>query len=362
MQVTGFVLGKQLWLRMERIGDSRDPLGGQETGAGCGDERGNERHGGELLENEAGKSANRAILIAGPTASGKTALSLQLARQLGASIINADSMQVYGTLRILTARPDASEIAVAPHHLFGHVPPSQDYSTGQWLREVSALLEGPLSHGPVIVTGGTGLYFSALEGNLSEMPTVPEEIRQHWRNRLEREGAQFLHAELAQRDPDAAEIINRADGQRIVRAIEIYETAGTPISELQRIKFPSVLAGRETTKFVLDPDRAWLRDRIAQRFETMMDSGAIDEVKTLRELRIGTEMPAMKAIGVRQIIDMLDGSISRETAVQKSIAATGQYAKRQSTWFRNRLGPEWKRVGDIIELQQLFMQEFTAEI
>ena len=290
-----------------------------------------------------GGAHGAATLIAGPTASGKTALALALAAKSGAAIVNADSMQVYQVLDRLTARPSPAETALAPHHLFGHVPPAEVYSTGRWLREVEALLTGPLRERPVILVGGTGLYFRALEGGLSEMPPVPNPIRDHWRGRMISDGPEVLHAELVQRDPEAARHIRPTDGQRIVRAIEVYEATGTPLSQHQR-KRGRVFVDPETTRrIVLTPERDWLRDRIARRFHAMIESGAVDEVRRLRALALDPSVPAMKAIGVRQIGAMIDGEATLDEAVRRSIDATRQYAKRQATWFRNQFGADWQR-------------------
>ena len=282
-----------------------------------------------------------ATLIAGPTASGKTALALKLAAASDAAIVNADSMQIYAILNSLTARPTADELDSASHHLFGHVHPSELYSTGRWLRDVETLLTGPLAERPVIIVGGTGLYFRALEGGLSEMPSVPDEIRQYWRGRMAEEGAEALYNELVRRDPDAARAIGRSDGQRILRGIEIFETTGKPLSQHQKKKGKSLVDPSTTRRIVIRAERDWLRERIAHRFAAMMQKGAVDEVRELLALGLDPALPAMKAIGVRQIGMMLDGQMTEEDAIRHSVDATRQYAKRQTTWFRNQLGSDW---------------------
>ncbi|WP_425373625.1 tRNA (adenosine(37)-N6)-dimethylallyltransferase MiaA [Notoacmeibacter ruber] len=289
-------------------------------------------------------------LIAGPTASGKTALAVALARESGAAIVNADSMQVYDVLYRLTARPNDDELAAAPHHLFGHVPPSQTYSTGQWLRDVQDLLSGPLANRPVIFVGGTGLYFRALEGGLSEMPAVPDAIRESWRVRLKEEGPETLHSQLDEIDPLAAAAIGARDGQRIVRALEIFEATGVPLSEHQKKKGPSLLEPARTRRIVMLPEREWLRQRIADRFRIMISEGAIEEVRHLLSLDLDASLPAMKAIGVRPIAALLKNELSQEEAVEQSIHATRQYAKRQQTWFRTQLGDNWQRFDTLEEL------------
>lgn len=286
-----------------------------------------------------------AILITGPTASGKSALALRLARERGGVVINADSMQVYDTLRVLTARPSEDEMEGVPHLLYGHVPASSLYSTGEWLREISALLPDLRKQGrfPVIV-GGTGLYFKALTGGLSDMPAIPDEIRDRLRARLIEEGAAVLHAELSRLDPAMAEGLQPGDGQRIVRALEVIEATGKSIRDFQKANGPVIIDPERTQKFVVLPERPVLHDRINRRFETMMESGAVEEVKALLALNLPPEATAMKAIGVSQIADMLAGRMSEAEVIEKSAAATRQYAKRQMTWFRNQMGPDWTRI------------------
>lgn len=286
-----------------------------------------------------------AILITGPTASGKSALALSLARQHDGVVINADSMQVYDVLRVLTARPSDDEMAGIPHHLYGHVDPRRSYSTGEWLRETSALLADLKDQGrmPVIV-GGTGLYFKALTGGLSDMPEIPAEIREHWRSRLVTDGAGALHAVLVERDPEVADRLAVEDGQRVVRALEVLEATGQSITTFQDKAGPVVIDPLRARKIVVLPDRSVLHDRINKRFEMMLDQGAIEEVEALLSLELSPDMPAMKAIGVSQIAAMLQGSLSKAEVIALSSAATRQYAKRQMTWFRNQMDQSWERV------------------
>ncbi|MDR6669530.1 tRNA dimethylallyltransferase [Rhizobium sp. 1399] len=290
-------------------------------------------------------SAVNAILITGPTASGKSALAVELAKEHGGVVINADSMQVYDTLRVLTARPSGEDMDGVPHHLYGHVPAAQACSTGSWLRNVTALLprihaEGKL---PVFV-GGTGLYFKALTGGLSEMPVIPEEVRQRLRARLLEEGPEGLYAELAKVDPAIAESLNVQDGQRIVRALEVFEATGQSIAEFQGQAGPVVVDPDRARKIVVLPDRAVLHQRINGRFEKMLEQGAEDEVRALLALDLPPEMPVMKAIGVSQIAAMLRGEMSRAEVIERGAAATRQYAKRQMTWFRNQMDESWERL------------------
>ena len=288
---------------------------------------------------------NDAILITGPTASGKSALALAFAKRHAGVVINADSMQVYDTLRVVTARPSVEEMDGVPHELYGHVPAGRSYSTGDWLREVEMLLVRLRSEGrlPVIV-GGTGLYFKALTGGLSDMPAVPDALRAELRQRLETEGALALHEELAQVDALMAGRLNPGDGQRIVRALEVFRATGRSIADFQKQSGPVLVDPDRALKLVVLPDRKVLHERINRRFEAMMDEGAIEEVEAILALRLPPEMPVMKAIGVSQITEMLAGRISREGAIERASAATRQYAKRQMTWFRNQMDDRWQRV------------------
>ena len=286
-----------------------------------------------------------AILITGPTASGKSARAVELARLHDGVVINADSMQVYDTLRVLTARPDEADMGGVPHHLYGHVPAGQVYSTGIWLREASTLVESLRGEGrmPVFV-GGTGLYFKALTGGLSDMPEIPPDIRDRLRGRLLAEGAEALHGELMERDNAVAETLKSQDGQRIVRALEVIEATGQSIASFQGKTGPVVIDPDRARKIVVLPERTVLHERINSRFETMLAMGAEDEVRALLALDLPSEMPVMKAIGVAQIAAMLTGEMTRAEVIETGSAATRQYAKRQMTWFRNQMDESWERL------------------
>lgn len=290
-------------------------------------------------------STVNAILITGPTASGKSALAVELAKRHDGAVVNADSMQVYDTLRVLTARPSEEEMQGVPHHLYGHVPAGAAYSTGAWLRDVSALLPMLKAEGrlPVFV-GGTGLYFKALTGGLSDMPEIPETLRETLRRRLLEEGPDGLHAELTEADPATAASLNRQDGQRIVRALEVVKATGRSIADFQGRSGPVVIHASEARKIVVLPDRAVLHQRINGRFEKMLQQGAEDEVRSLLALDLPPEAPVMKAIGVSQIAAMLRGEMTRDEVLEKGAAATRQYAKRQMTWFRNQMDDSWERL------------------
>lgn len=285
----------------------------------------------------------RAVLIAGPTASGKSSLAMQMAGEIDAVVVNADSMQVYDKLRVLTARPTEADMALVDHRLYGHVPAAKAYSVGDWYRDVETLLgDAHLAGRPLVFVGGTGLYFKALTGGLSQMPRIPGDVRQHWRDALQTDGVEALHAQLAERDPEMAEQLNIRDSQRIVRALEVFDTSGRSIRSFQEAGGQALIDAQKARKIVLMPDRNRLRIRIAERFGIMMDSGAVEEVKELLALGLHPDLPAMKAIGAREISAYLDGEISAEKAVELASIASRQYAKRQMTWFRNQLGGDWE--------------------
>ncbi|HSX75041.1 MAG TPA: tRNA (adenosine(37)-N6)-dimethylallyltransferase MiaA [Shinella sp.] len=286
-----------------------------------------------------------AILITGPTASGKSALAVRLAAEHGGVVVNADSMQVYDTLDVLTARPQPQDMAGIEHRLYGHVPAGAAYSTGDWLREATAIVaELRAREALPVFVGGTGLYFRALTGGLSDMPVIPEAIRSHLRGRLAGEGAESLHQALAARDPQTAARLKPGDGQRIVRALEVLEATGRSISAFQAATGPAVIDAERAEKIVVLPDRAVLAARIDRRFSEMLASGAVAEVEALLALDLPPAMPVMKAIGVPQITAMLAGTMSAAEVVERGAAATRQYAKRQMTWFRNQLDESWRRI------------------
>ncbi|MBZ9797934.1 tRNA (adenosine(37)-N6)-dimethylallyltransferase MiaA [Mesorhizobium sp. ES1-4] len=285
-----------------------------------------------------------AILIAGPTASGKSALAVELAERTGGVIVNTDSMQGYSVLDVLTARPEAADLARAPHFLYGHVHPGTAYSTGAWLRDVMKLIDdGALSRRPIFV-GGTGLYFRALAEGISEMPDIPQSIRDRWRYELKEHGAVKLHGTLLREDSKVAMQLNPTDSQRIVRALEVLDASGRSILEWQAERGRPLIDRQSAHFLVIEPDRAALVGRIERRFDRMLDKGALQEVKQLAALRLDPDLPAMKAIGVRELQAAMAGLSSFPEAIERAKIATRQYAKRQATWFRHQLGPEWRRL------------------
>ena len=297
--------------------------------------------GAHLLASAADALRNKAVLIAGPTASGKSALALDLAEALGGTVINTDSMQVYGDLRVLTARPTQGEEARAPHRLYGHSDAAINYSAGMWVADATAVLAEVRAAGRVpIFIGGTGLYFKALTRGLSAVPPIPPEVRDSVRARLERDGPEQLHAALAVRDPVAAERLKPRDRVRIARALEVVEATGRSLTEWHRDGLPPLLPPGDTVAVFLAPERATLYGRINARFTAMLDEGALDEVAALAARRLDPLLPAMKAHGVPALIRHLAGEISRDEAITIGQTDTRHYAKRQFTWFRHQL-PEF---------------------
>ena len=281
-----------------------------------------------------------AILIAGPTASGKSALALDLAERLGGIVVNADSMQVYRDLRIITARPTDDDEARVPHRLYGHVDAAENYSVGRWCIDARDALDEAWKAGRVpILTGGTGLYFKALTQGLSAVPPTPPEIRAAVRARLDAEGAAALHAELAQRDPAVAAKLKPADKMRIGRALEVLEATGRSLAEWHRDGMPAILESRAVSIF-LAPDRAQLHRRIDARFDAMLAAGALEEVKALDARHLDSLLPAMKAHGVPWLRRHLAGEVTLAAAAEGAKLDTRRYTKRQATWFRNQM-PGW---------------------
>ena len=284
------------------------------------------------------------LLIHGPTASGKTQLAVELAKALDGEVINADSMQVYRDLDVLSARPSEEEMEDVPHHLFGHVDAATRYSTGSWLEDAGALLSDLARRGktPVLV-GGTGLYFLALTQGLSDIPPVPEEVRGEVRAILTTEGARGLRARLETVDPEAAERIKGNDRQRLSRAYEVWLATGKPISALQGARAMPLLAKDEWLGIALTPHRPRLYARIDRRFETMMMRGAMDEARALVERGLPEDLPAMKAHGMPWLAAFLQGEVTAEEAAENAKRDTRRYAKRQFTWI-GRQFPFWPRI------------------
>jgi tRNA dimethylallyltransferase len=281
-------------------------------------------------------------LIAGPTASGKSAYALDLARRIGGEIVNADSMQLYRGLRILTAAPSEEDKAEAPHHLYGVADPEEAWSVGRWLRAATETLADIRSRGrPAVIVGGTGLYFHALTQGLAEVPAVPEAVRGEVQDRYVRDGEAAFRAALAVQDPAAAQRIAPGDRQRLVRAAAVLAATGKPLSAWQAETGAPLLAHYEAR--VLEPHRETLYTRCDARFDAMLEAGALEEAKAISALELSPELPAMKALGLPQLIRHLKGELTLEDAAAEAKLQTRRYAKRQLTWFRNQT-PDWPRL------------------
>ncbi|MDA9438006.1 tRNA delta(2)-isopentenylpyrophosphate transferase [Bradyrhizobium sp. CCBAU 51745] len=291
------------------------------------------------------KHVGKAVLIAGPTASGKSALALELACRAAGVVINADSMQVYRDLRIITARPTLDEEAQVPHRLYGHVDAAVNFSAGAWVSDAAKVLDEVRAEGHLpIFVGGTGLYFKALTAGLSVVPPIPAEVREDVRARLERNGVEALHAELARCDPRAAERLNLRDRARIARALEVVEATGRSLLDWHHEAQPSLLPKDSFRAVFLAPERDELYARIDARFDAMLRAGALNEVEQLAARGLDPLLPAMKAHGVPALIRHLRGELSLEESATIGRADTRHYAKRQFTWFRHQLPEfEWVR-------------------
>jgi tRNA dimethylallyltransferase len=284
------------------------------------------------------------ILIAGPTASGKSALAIAIAAHVGGEIINADSMQVYRELRILSARPPEQEEARVPHALYGFVPAGEAYSAGRFVRDAATAIATARSAGrrPVIV-GGTGLYFKALLEGLSPIPDVAGDVRDYWRRAGEERGAEALHGELLRVDPVMAGRLAPTDTQRIVRALEVIQSTGRSLAEWQSLRGEPVIDEAETVRLMVSGDRAELHARADARFERMMREGALEEARALSLLQLDPDLPAMRAIGVRPLLRLVAGEINEDEARELAKAETRQYIKRQETWLKRHM-ITWKAV------------------
>jgi tRNA dimethylallyltransferase len=288
----------------------------------------------------------RIWLIAGPTASGKSALALRLAQATGGEIVNADSMQLYADLRVVTARPSVGEEAQAPHHLFGTVDAADGWSVGRWLRAATEVLREIAARGrPAILVGGTGLYFRALTHGLADVPKIPAEFRRRAEAEYEALGEDAFRARLAGPDPAAAQRIAPGDRQRLVRAWEVYAATETPLSDWQSTGEPAVAPGtwRPVT---LVPPREALYARCDARLAAMVEAGALDEVRALAARDLDPALPVMKAVGVREFASHLRGEIPLPAALAAAQQQTRNYAKRQTTWMRGQMA-DWPRLTEI---------------
>lgn len=296
----------------------------------------------------------RAILVAGPTASGKSALALALAERLGAAIVNADALQVYRDLNILTARPSPRDEARAPHVLYGFAPGHAAYSAGLFIADAKREIGAARTLGrPLIFVGGTGLYFKALLEGLSPIPAIPDEVRSHWRGEADRLGARSLHGVLADRDPDTAARLDPGDSQRIVRALEVIDSTGRSLADWRKEPGRPVLAEAATIRLVVWPERDELHQRCDARFDAMMRAGALDEAAQLKAFGLDPALPIMRALGMRPLLRHLAGEIDLPCAAGLAKTETRQYVKRQATWLRkNMISWKWLSTKQMESLDQ----------
>ena len=300
----------------------------------------------------------RAVLIAGPTASGKSSLALieaEAAEKAGLRplIVNADSMQVYRELRIISARPSLDDEAQVSHALYGFVSAREVFNTGRWLDEMSALLAGLDEDALPIIVGGTGLYFKALLEGFARIPEIPDEVRAGLRAQFVEEDAEKMHQRLASVDPQMAADLKPTDGQRILRALEVYEATGKSILHWQeQAQASPLLEADACRKIIALPERDVLYERINARFDAMVGEGALEEVAALAKLELDWDLPAMKAIGVPQFMAHLEGTMPLADAILDAKQESRRYAKRQMTWLRNQMGEDWQRIDTHNENEQ----------
>jgi tRNA dimethylallyltransferase len=288
----------------------------------------------------------RIWLIAGPTASGKSALALRLAAATGAEIVGADSMQLYADLRLITARPSPQDEAQAPHHLFGTVDAADGWSVGRWLRAATATLEEIAARGrPAVLVGGTGLYFRALTQGLAEIPQVPVDARRQAQADYDMMGESAFRGRLAAYDPAAALRIAPGDRQRLVRAWEVFAATDTPLSDWQSAGAPALAPGAWRA-VALQPPREALYARCDARLAAMVEAGALDEVRALAARDLDPALPIMKAVGVREFSACLRGDATLAEALAAAQQQTRNYAKRQATWMRGQMA-DWPRLTEI---------------
>ena len=291
---------------------------------------------------------NKALFIAGPTASGKSALSLRLAKDLNGVIINADSMQVYAGLRTVTACPSETEEAAVPHRLYRFMDPSETCSAALWAEKATVEIEAAWANDQIpIVTGGTGMYFKVLLEGIAKIPKIDADIRAEVRRLCADEGSAALHAELSAYDPETAERLPVGDSQRISRAVEVYRSTRIPLSDWHKNSAPGLMqavdeAG-DIVKLVIDIDRETLYERCDRRFDLMMAGGALEEVRNLMSRRLDPALPLMRALGVPSLIAMISGEQEPEAAIEDAKMQTRRFSKRQLTWFRNQFSG-WKRI------------------
>jgi tRNA dimethylallyltransferase len=303
----------------------------------------------------------KAVILGGPTASGKSALASAIAREFGGTVINADSMQVYRELPVLTAQPSAAERAAVPHRLYGFLPVTERCSAARWVALARAEIEAAHDSGRLpVVVGGSGLYLKALLDGLAPVPEIPADVREASRRRLAEIGKAAFHAELAQRDPQMAARIRPGDSQRLVRAWEVMTATGRSLAEWQARPAGPPDGATRFVKLLLLPERPQLYAACDARFAAMVARGALDEARRLADLAEDPGLPGRKALGLRELTGHLRGETTLDAAIAASQLATRRYAKRQITWFRHQFGGA-RQVGEDLPIGQ-FSESFLAEI
>lgn len=288
-----------------------------------------------------GNEQSNVLVIAGPTASGKSGAALAVAKEFGGAVINADSMQVYRELRVLTARPSEEDESRVPHLLYGVLTAAERCTAAGWCDMALAAIDEQIGHGRIpILCGGTGLYLKALMEGLSPVPEIPDEIRVTVRARVESEGAERLHAELVVRGDPIAARLAPTDRQRIARAFEVFEATGQSLAKWQALPGEGVPIHLRFHPILIDPPREALYRSCERRFAEMVENGAIEEVRDLIALNLDSGLPIMKALGVKDLVGFLDGANTLDEAISAAQQATRRYAKRQTTWFRNQMIPK----------------------
>jgi len=299
----------------------------------------------------------KVVLIAGPTASGKSSAAISVAQRHDGVIVNADSMQVYRELDVLTSRPSRADEQLVEHRLYGYLAGAERCSVARWLEDAGREIKDIVSAGKTpVVVGGTGLYFKVLEFGLAPVPEISQKTRADLRAQLAEQGAAVMHEMLLEQDRPAAEKLEVNDSQRVLRALEVVQSTGKPLAYFhQKAVQSSVLAGMDVKKLVLMPARELLYERINKRFDEMISEGALDEVKRLRALGLPDDLPVMKAIGMRSLGGYLDGEYDLDEAIRIAKQETRNYAKRQMTWLRNQMA-DWQRFekGDDLPLGDEF--------
>lgn len=286
------------------------------------------------------------VLIAGPTASGKSELALRLAERDGGVVVNADAAQVYDCWRVLTARPSAADLARAPHLLYGHVSGGTRYSVGAWLRDLAPIFANP--PGRLVITGGTGLYLTALTEGLAEIPAIPPEIRARSQALIDGGRIEELLADLAREDRETHDRLDRANPVRIQRAWEVLRATGRGLTDWHRDATPPLIDAADCVRIVLAPETSLLNDRIERRFGQMLDAGALDEVRAFLTLDLDPALPAARVLGAPDLIAHLRGQATLAEATEAAVIRTRQFAKRQRSWFRGRMA-EWMWVDPLTE-------------